>query len=153
MELVGDEMAEINIEEIMEEIRNEIKEKGINEELIAFSEASLPEFITPVWSKQKLQGDLQAASENYFVDPARKLTNDWKGLIKKLIRRVTQIYVRPLVEDQNLFNINTLDCMKQFYAYIDVEETYKRRQDRMMERLLHENKELQQQIEELRAKK
>lgn len=143
-------MEEINVEKIMEEIRQEIKDKGMLEELLSFSDVSFSGYTIPVLNLQQLQGDMQAANENYFVDPVRPLEGGLKGKIKKIIRKCILFYIRPIVEDQNLYNINMLDCMKQFYAYIRAEETYKQRQDRMMARLLHENEELRKQIEALK---
>ena len=66
-------MTEINVEKIMEEIRQEIREKGVEEILPEFSETTMGGFSAPVLNMQEMLGDLQSASENYFVDPARPL--------------------------------------------------------------------------------
>ena len=106
-------------------------------------------FSAPVLNMQEMLGDLQSASENYFVDPARPLGGGLKGKIKKIIRKCVLFYVKPITEDQNLYNINVLDTLKQMYAYVQAQETYKRRMDRMMERLLQENEELRKQNKEI----
>lgn len=143
-------MAKINIEEIMEEIRQEIKNKGISEDLLEFSDPSLAGLSVPIFCKQEMMADLQAVNESYYVDPVRPLGSGVKGAIKKILRRCMLFYVKPMVEEQNLYNINVMDTLKQMYAYVCTQETYKKRMDRMLERLLKENEELREQMERLK---
>lgn len=143
-------MTKINIEEIMEEIRREIKTKGVSEELPEFSDPSLAGFSVPLFNKQELLADLQAVNESYYVDPVRPLESGVRGAIKKTLRKCMLFYVKPMVEEQNLHNIDVMDTLKQIYAYICAQETYKKRTERMLERLLKENEELRKQVEQLK---
>jgi|GEM_PF-2008866 len=143
-------MTKINIEEIMEEIRQEIRDKGISGDLLDFSDPSLGGFTVPLFNPQEMLMDLQAVHGNYYVDPVRPLGDGLKGKIKKALRKSVLFYIKPMVEDQNLYNINVLDTLKQMYAYVCAQETYKKRMDRMLERILKENEELREQIEQLK---
>lgn len=61
----------INVEEIMEKIRAEIKEKGYKESDLSFSDVLIPAF-TEVAKEEfdlvALQGKLQGINETYGVD-------------------------------------------------------------------------------------
>lgn len=145
-------MADINIERIIEEIKQEIKDKGITEDLEQTFDFPTDEFTIPVLNITELEQELRSASNNHYIDPVRPLGNSFKGKIKRLIRKCLLFYIKPIVEDINLYNSNTIYILTQFYSYIHSQETYKKRMDRILERLLYENSELQKQLNEIKSK-
>lgn len=133
-------MNEINVEKIMEDIQKEIKEQGYDTSMPAFEEAEVNRFTVPVWDMDELESELQSVNENSYVDPSREITSTgMKKLIKKAVRKVVNIYTRPLVDDQNLYNKNIQHSLNQIYSYIQENERYKKRMNRMIQQLQEEN--------------
>lgn len=112
-------MTEINVEEIMREIREEIAQKGYTDEPLSFQ-------------------DVEAPKENkyeYHIDEYMKIVNEinsdsnvqWyrhlqqgglKGLIKKVIRRMVAFIIAPMSDEQNLFNAQVARGFNQISGYI-----------------------------------
>lgn len=95
----------INIEEIMADIKREIKEKGLTNDMLSFDEVP--------YKRTSAGGSVQDAlcyiKENYTVQPYKQLSgNPLKVLFKKVIRKLTKFYVEPVVEEQNCFNANAV---------------------------------------------
>lgn len=113
---------EINVENIMEEIRMKIKERGESCDLLDFemvpyesSTASNGE----AFSMAAFEQNLNLANQNYLVQAYRMLSGNPIGVfIKKVIRKLSKFYVEPIVEDQNQFNVYMLRSMNSVYSYI-----------------------------------
>ena len=98
----------INIEEIMADIKREIKEKGLTNDMLSFDE--IP------YRKSQAGGSPQEALEyiksNYYIQPYKELEgNPLKVLFKKVIRKMTKFYVEPVVMEQNDFNANAANII------------------------------------------
>ena len=118
------DMAEVNIEKIMQEIRGEIKDKGINQEILEFDEFA--EFdsgyrIDETSGKFDLlffYGSMNKANAHYLYEFNRPIYgNPISVLIKKTIRKITRFYVQPLAIDQmqfNTYNIQALNCIRDY---------------------------------------
>ena len=99
-------MSEINVEAIMDEIKSNIKENGIDKQPLSFAEEASGHSAAPASS-----GDLNAAvqyiSYNYELNPYQVYTgNPVKVFIKKAIRKVANFFVIPIVVQQNAVNAN-----------------------------------------------
>ena len=93
----------INIEEIMADIKREIKEKGLSGDMLSFED--VPYRKTPQ-AGGSVKDALGSLNSNYNVQPYKELNGDpLKVLFKKIIRKMTKFYIEPAVEDQN--NINS----------------------------------------------
>lgn len=93
----------INIEEIMADIKREIKEKGLSGDMLSFEDVPYRKTPQAGGSVKEALGSLNS---NYNVQPYKELNgNPLKVLLKKIIRKMTKFYIEPAVEDQN--NINS----------------------------------------------
>ena len=126
---MADSVQNINVEEIMEEIRRDIKEKGYTNDDVSFADVSADEkYATPEHSFL-LAHNVKALQINYNVNAYRPLvsTRPLGGLIvfiRKVIRKLIKFYIEPIVFDQNDVNRLTVTCLKDFY--LDMEAMEKR---------------------------
>ena len=103
------ENGNINIEEIMAEIKRGIKEQGITADMLSFEDVPF---------KKTAQGGsaseaLDYITSHYYIQPYKELKgNPVKVFIKKVIRKLVKFYVEPVVFEQNDFNANAVTVMK-----------------------------------------
>jgi len=103
------ENEKINIEEIMAEIKQSIKEQGLTVDMLSFEDVP--------YKKNAQSGSASEAldyvSTHYYIQPYKELRgNPVKVFIKKVIRKLTKFYVEPVVFEQNDFNANAVTVMK-----------------------------------------
>ena len=103
------ENGSINIEEIMAEIKQKIKEQGLTADMLSFEDVP--------YKKNAQSGSASEAldyiSTHYYIQPYKELQgNPVKVFIKKVIRKLTKFYVEPVVFEQNDFNANAVTVMK-----------------------------------------
>lgn len=106
----------INIEEIMAQIKREIKEKNLSSDMLSFEDVP---YKKPVQISRSGNASLSDADEtlafmnaHYYVQPYKPITgNPIKVFIKKVIRKLTKFYVEPVVFEQNEFNANTVSVL------------------------------------------
>lgn len=139
---------EINVEEIMEEIRKNIQERGYDKEPLSFEDVQIPH--------AALQGDVGYNADE-FIYELNYLNHNWNNniqvpivarnavtnFIKKLIRKCTQFIIFPIVNFQNAYNVSNVRCLNQVKEYIAEMECYKQR----IEQLEKEIKELKRNTE------
>lgn len=110
MENVKDE---INIEAIMAQIRQNIKEQGLTSDMLSFEDV-------PFRSATDVSGaSLEAADEamrylnaHYYIQPYKNLSgNPIKVFFKKVIRKLVKFYIEPVVFEQNDVNANTVKAL------------------------------------------
>ena len=105
------EQEQINIEDIMQEIRAEIREKGYADNEIPFSDIACLVGGTEV--------PIAMMDESRTVLAYRDISSTRKGVgklitfVKKVIRKMVCFYVEPLVDDQNRFNELTTKVVAQ----------------------------------------
>lgn len=100
----------INIEEIMADIRKKIKEENLTADMLSFEDVP---YKKPV---QVQANTLEAADESlrylntrYYIQPYKELKgNPVVVFIKKVLRKLMKFYVEPVVFEQNDFNANTV---------------------------------------------
>ncbi|MGB4090448.1 MAG: hypothetical protein WBK46_00725 [Ruminococcus flavefaciens] len=93
----------INIEEIMSDIKREIKEKGLTGDMLSFED--VPYKKTPQ-AGGSVSEALDFLNSNYNVQPYKELKgNPLKVVFKKIIRKLMKFYIEPTVNDQN--NVNS----------------------------------------------
>lgn len=104
-------MQQINVEQIMAEIRAEIKEKGYTADMLDFEDVPFPE---------KNMAERNFASDE--IGQMRKLESVlWKrpvnrgirGILKKILYKLTGFIVAPMAEDQTAFNHAAADAVEQ----------------------------------------
>jgi len=99
----------IDIEKIMEEIRQGIKEQGLTADMLSFEDVP--------YRKSAIGGSVSEAldyiSTHYYIQPYKELKgNPVKVFVKKVLRKLMKFYVEPAVFEQNDFNANAVTVMK-----------------------------------------
>lgn len=131
---------DINIEEIMQEIRQNIKDKGYDKEPVSFEEIEMPQGAVSGgegYQADVLLSELEYLNHNYYNQFHVPINggNPFAVLIKKVIRKLTRFLVVPLVEFQNQYNASSLRCMNQMKEYITELETYQSRVEELEKEL------------------
>ncbi|MGN0614706.1 hypothetical protein [Ruminococcus flavefaciens] len=103
------ENGSINIEEIMAEIKQKIKEQGLTADMLSFEDVP--------YKKNAQSGSASEAldyiSTHYYIQPYKELQgNSIKVFFKKVLRKLMKFYVEPVVFEQNDFNANAVTVIK-----------------------------------------
>lgn len=133
-------MEEINIEKIMEEIRQEIQEKGYTNDMLSFDD------ITDFDEENKtLEDYFDILNSIWNVQAYRELPGG-NGLvsklnvfIKKVLRKLIKFYIEPIVADQNEFNANCVRLLNMINGHMNIK-------DKKIEMLEEEIEQLKKQI-------
>jgi len=120
----------IDIEKIMDEIRQNIKERGYDKEPISFEEIEIPKPVksnNEVYHADKFFQELGYLNQNAINtrDVPINSKNPITLFTKKIIRNFTRFLIHPLVDFQNAYNISNYKCMRQIWEYMTEMETYK----------------------------
>lgn len=112
---------EINIEEIMKEIRQEIADKNLTSDMLSFEDVPFQK-AQPVSSSGGLDsGEAKNAmvylNSHFNLQPYKPLAgNPVAVFFKRVFRKLIKFYIEPLAEEQSNFNANTvrmLNAMQQ----------------------------------------
>lgn len=104
----------INIEQIIEEIRQEIREKGYTEDDLSF----MPGMSNGGGSESSANMIklLQASGQlNWYQD----LGGGIRGLVKKTLRKLMLFFIVPLVDHQNLINSRMIALLEDHEKQIE----------------------------------
>lgn len=117
-------MVKIDIEKIMDEIREEIQEKGYIEDLPSFKECcdsyydEVEKLLDESYNTQNY-----AYIEEYPVWETGGFINKFKAFIKKVIRKSIKFYIVPIIEKQNAFNRLVGDSCVNVSKYLSDEKS------------------------------
>lgn len=103
----------VNIEEIMQGIRKEIKEKGLSADMLSFEDVPYQKPDSAVngcaADSEEVKNSLVYLNGHYNVQPYKPLGgNALFVFIKKVLRKLMKFYIEPIVNDQNQFNANVV---------------------------------------------
>ena len=101
----------IHIEEIMQNIRKEIKEKGLSSDMLSFEDVPYqkPDAAVNGAGSEEVKNSLVYLNGHYNVQPYKPLGgNPLFVFIKKVLRKLMKFYIEPIVNDQNNFNANVV---------------------------------------------
>lgn len=97
----------IDVEKIMEQIREEIRVSGADKIPLSFEDKGAAGAPATVSDGSRLGDAVEYLSYNYEVQPYQLLTgNPVKVFIKKAIRKVAGFFFLPIVGQQNTLNFN-----------------------------------------------
>lgn len=117
---------QINTEEIMEQIKQNVKERGYSDLDLTLDDVtagSYDKYEKPEFSHDELSNEVYYADSSKCVDYLQPMDGSgFKLAIKKVIRKFCKPAVAPLVESQNLFNGATARALAQMDAYITEQE-------------------------------
>lgn len=112
----------INVEDIMAEIRKKIKDENLSSTALSFDDVPLnaPEvLIRGGYDTDILMNSTVYISANNQLVSNTPLGGDpIKRFIKKLIRKLVQFYVVPIVDQQNAFNRSCSDAFLQINGFV-----------------------------------
>lgn len=120
-------MSEINIEEIMEQIRKESNEKGLDHEILSFESflnenmCSFPglDLDCEQFDLMMFLANLNDMNTRYLFDLNRPFEGNFiSRTVKRIIRKMTRFYVQPLVIDQMYFNTYTVQTINSIRGFI-----------------------------------
>ncbi len=122
-------MHEIDVDQIMSEIRAEIKAKGYKTEDLSFqdipipSEANIGSDVKNVFSPAELLNQINACNRDwnnpmFFPFPGK---NPVKKVVQKTVRKVSKCVFWPIVNYQNQFNADVVRALNQFKFYVDAD--------------------------------
>lgn len=140
-------MSEINVEKIMEEIREDIKRKGYTEDMLSFKDIKMPvASVVTDFNIDEFRDMVSQAQVTKVVSwRANNIGGGIKGLIKKVIRKMVGFVVAPLADSQNVFNQNAANIFLQLVGYVES-------QNKLIEQYEERIGELQNRVEELENK-
>ena len=124
---MAEERHKINVEQIMKEIREDIKQKGYTGDLLSFEDvnegAGIINADNAVFSFEGLVSELQAANAGYVVKYYRNPGNNGiKSFMKKAIRKMLCFLINPMAEEQTNFNACVVRSLNQIVPYISEQE-------------------------------
>ncbi len=116
-------MGTINVEKIMEEIREDIKSKGYTNDMLSFDDVQAPSVIKEEYDQDQLVSALHNMSVYAYVPWYRDLSKSRiKRFIQKLIRKFVAFLIAPVTDQQSDFNKETLRGVGQLAGYIEQSE-------------------------------
>ena len=118
-------MTDINVEEIMKEIRREIQSKGYKDNELSFGEVEeLRRLYNGDFDERELDDWMQKVRQIYYIEEhpvlcANTFSAKVKYKIKSAARKAVSFYIIPIVQKQNQYNKAVAKCLNQIDAYID----------------------------------
>lgn len=131
-------MQTVDVEKIMEEIRQEIAEKGYKEEDLHFEDVALsmeePSSLRYCREDAEKQLDyLSFHSSNPVFFPLSG--NPVKTFVQRVVRRVFLFVIYPAFQFQNKYNATATRFLKQSMNYMNENETLKEQLRRQQEQI------------------
>lgn len=120
-------MSELNVEKIMEEIREEIRGKGYTNDILSFSDIMVDEKGVDVEKFERVRFNEELINLNMLwnVNPVRPIEKKpgIKGklicLYRKIVRRCIRTYISPIVWEQDTFNATTVRVLNMVNLYME----------------------------------
>ena len=146
-------MEQVNVEQIMQEIRKNIEESGADLDIMPFEEVPFPEDLKDRsenkdnLSINQIITRLQSESQiQFYYDMPKSV----KSLIKKVIRKSVHFVFFPIMESQNRFNA---DVVQSIRLLGDTEEKNYKQLMRKVKKLESENRKLKRIIDRIKENK
>lgn len=117
----------LNIEDIMSEIRADIKDKGLSGDMLSFADIPCdanPRNPVRQYDPDQLRKNISYVSDYYALSTENELEGGaFSRFIKKVVRKLTRFYVEPVADEQSAINANTAQALQQLELYtIDSQE-------------------------------
>lgn len=116
----------ICIEDIMDEIRAEIKKKGYDSSMLSFEDVKCDTSLNDRsgMSEREYAANLQYVNLNYAVQPYKQLFGRRPVVIfRKIIRKLIKFYIEPFVKDQNELNVRFVRLMNYVDNHMKAEKS------------------------------
>lgn len=150
---------EVNVENIMKEIRAQIKEDGLDASKLSFEDI-IPQnedFGTDIgdYSRDALINSCTYMNHHYDIsvwhpiNSARPIIGTFITFGKKVLRKLTRFFIQPIVEDQNHFNMHVTRSMNQVRNYLIQKDNFLAESDKLIDEILVKQSELNDRISRL----
>lgn len=117
-----DENGNVNVEKIMEEIRQKIRDEHLTSPVISFDDvplATADSLLNNGYDSKVLQSCTEYVAARNRLDYNQPITgNPLKCFVKRLIRKLVQFYVVPIVVQQNALNSSYSTALMQINGFI-----------------------------------
>ena len=101
------------------EILQEIVQRGFVDTTTEFERIPVVRIHVADFNRDSLETNLEYLEKHYIVDADKiVISTRLKVLLKRFLRKVVGAYIKPLIQDQNLYNTNVSEGMDMIYAYI-----------------------------------
>lgn len=142
----------INVEEIIREIRDEIKKRGYTDEMLGFSEITYSSEAETVYNISTCKEIVCNLNCNWNVEWYREIPgNNFIRFLKKVIRKSCAFLIRPMSEQQVFFNANVTNGFNQLMAYIEDLENQKSTYEEEIKSLEEKIVKLENTIKQMKA--
>ncbi len=142
-------MSGINIEDIMDEIREEIRQKGYTDDMPSFEEIENREESGYQYSEEEYLALLHEINVNNNIVWYRELEGGFLSrLLKKVVRKLTSFLGVPVVVDQSAFNASVTREFNQLAGYMDEQKDELNRCRQEIALLTDKVEELQESLDE-----
>lgn len=115
-------MSRAEMDRFVEQIRESVYAAGLDASVPEFGETRKIEKWNDIYLTA-LHQEIASLHQNYFVDAGvRSSSSRLKTKIKCIIGKIAGLYVRPIVAEQNLYNINVLQAIERLSEIITQQE-------------------------------
>ncbi len=116
-----DNKSNVDIDKIMSEIRQKIKDEGLTSSMLSFEEIPLDKPSSELdidYNPYILKQSAELLCSQNQLTPNKPIEgNPLVRLMKKVIRKLTQFYVVPIVLEQNTLNFHYANAVSQLYCF------------------------------------
>lgn len=106
----------------MQQIRNEIKEKGLDSSMLSFEDVPFEREVSHAESEFRLPSLQQSAEYLNIrnqIEPYKPINgNPVTVFIKKVIRKLMKFYIMPVITEQNALNHHCANAVQQVTSYV-----------------------------------
>lgn len=153
---MAQEMKPINVEQIMQEIKEDIQKRGYTDENVDFvniaGDAKAVLGIKTDFSAYELECAIKNASDMHRIEYYRMIPKGGlKSFIQRSIRKMVKFMMIPMVDQQNQFNYQTIVCLRQFEAFAKEHDMQMEQKDRIIEGMEEKLYELNKRCEALES--
>lgn len=116
-----EQMIKIDVEKIMEEIRENIKERGYTNDLLSFQDIEInANAYATKFSVSELEKWMKYTNSSHRIEYYHQVIphNSLKNNVKAIIRKCLRFLLQPLVEEQNYYNANLVKTINQMNLFI-----------------------------------
>lgn len=112
----------INVDEIVNQIRAEIKEKGLEPSMLSFEDVPFDKEVSHTETHFELSSLVQSAdymNARNQIEPYKEISgNPISVFIKKVIRKLVKFYIMPIMTEQNALNYHCANAINQVSCYV-----------------------------------
>lgn len=145
-------MQQINVEQIMEEIRAEIREKGYTADMLSFMDVPLPAEHENTTDGSPAADAVEQMRRTSFIAWRRPVNSGIKGIVKRVLYKLTGFIVAPVTEDQTVFNSSAVSMAEQIWAAFEAQQKELAHQKEMIRNLQKRLSNLEKEMKSLKEK-